>query len=232
MKLMKRTKIALLGASLAAFLLPAAAQTSSTPTVPSSVAPTVAPNSPSTTAPNPGTTAPQPDTGKQIRNQKAQEQQRIANGMKDGQLTSGEAGQLENKESAINKEEQNMKNADGGHLTAADRAKLQNQQNRVSGQIYKDKHNDVTRSTNPESGASGRELHQENRIDKGVASGQLTSGEASKLEAQHNNIKEQIAHDREANGGHLTSQEKSHINNEQSHLSKKIYKDKHNGTKR
>jgi hypothetical protein len=218
--MMNRTRIGLLSATLAAFLLPAAAQTSSTPT---SVPPTVAPASP---------TLAQPETGKQIRNQKEEQQERIANGMKDGQLTSGEAQQLENKESAINKEEQNMKNADNGHLTAADRAKLQSQQNRVSGQIYKDKHNGVTRSTKPESGVSGRELHQENRIAQGVGSGQLTSGEASRLEEQHNDIKQQISKDRAANGGHLTGQERAQINNEQSHLSKKIYKDKHNNRKR
>jgi hypothetical protein len=228
MTLLNRTKISLLSATLAAFLLPAAAQTSSSPT---STATGATPSAAQTPA-SANTPAAPVETGKQIRNQKEEQQERISNGMKDGQLTSGEAQQLENKESAINKEEQNMKNADNGHLTAADRAKLQRQQNRVSGQIYKDKHNAVTRSTQPETGVSGREYKQENRIAQGVGSGQLTSGEASKLEAQHNEIKSQIAEDRAANGGHLTSQEKKQINREQNHVSKQIYKDKHNAKKR
>lgn len=218
MMLVNRTKISLLTAMLAALLLPAAAQTSS-----------AAPTAVQTPA---STNSTAPETGKQIQNQKTREEKRIANGMEDGQLTSGEAQQLENKERALNKEEQQMKNADGGHLTAADRAKLQSQQKHISGQIYEDKHNDVTRSTHKETGADGRELKEENRIGQGVGSGQLTAGEASQLEKQHNDIKNQIYQDRKANGGHLTTQEKKQINNEQTQLSKKIYKDKHNGHRR
>lgn len=227
MILMNRTKISLLSVAFAAFLLPAAAQSSgTTPSTPASTPPTVSqsPTMPAST--------PSAETGKQIANHKEEQQERISNGMKDGQLTSGEAQQLENKEKSINNEEQNMRNADGGHLTAADRAKLQSQQKSVSGQIYKDKHNNVTRSTNPETGVSGREYKQENRIAQGVNSGQLTSGEASKLEAEHNQVKEQIAHDRADNGGHLTSQEKKQINHEQNQVSKQIHKDKHNARKR
>jgi hypothetical protein len=221
MILTNRTKIALFSVLLAVFLLPAAAQSSG-----------AAPSAPATASQPTPSPSIAPETGKQIRNQKEEEQERIANGMKDGQLTSGEAQQLENKEKSINNEEEAMRKADGGHLTTADRAKLQRQQKQVSGQIYKDKHNDVTRSTNKEVGVSGREYHQENRIAQGVNSGQLTSGEASKLEAEHNQVKEQIAHDRAENGGHLTAQERKQINREQNHVSKQINKDKHNAHKR
>ena len=227
MTLRTYTKIGLFSAAMAALLLPAVAQTSSaqTSSTPTNTAPTVT-QTPASPTPN------QPETGKQIRNQKEEEQERISNGMKDGQLTSGEAQQLENKQKALNHEEYEMRKANGGHLTAADRAKLQQQQKQISGQIYKDKHNDVTRSTKTESGVSGRELNQENRIAQGVNSGQLTSGEASQLEAEHNKVKEQIAKDRAANGGHLTAQERQQINKEQNHVSKQIAKEKHNNKKR
>ena len=41
----------------------------------------------------------------------------------------------------MNKEEHNMRAADNGHLTAADQAKINRQQNRLSQQIYNKKHN-------------------------------------------------------------------------------------------
>ena len=40
-----------------------------------------------------------------------------------------------------------MRAMDNGHLTKADRATLQQQQNQVSSQIYKDKHNTAVQNT-------------------------------------------------------------------------------------
>jgi hypothetical protein len=76
-----------------------------------------------------------------INERKENQQDRIASGVKDGQLTAGETANLEGKESALNHEEHNMRAADNGKLTAADRAKLTHQQNRLSRQIYNKKHN-------------------------------------------------------------------------------------------
>ena len=76
-----------------------------------------------------------------INDRKENQQDRIAQGVKSGQLTAGETSHLENKESALNKEEHNMRAEDNGKLTAADRTKLNHQQNKLSRQIYKDKHN-------------------------------------------------------------------------------------------
>ena len=75
-------------------------------------------------------------------NQRQENQQdRMANGVQSGQLTAGETRNLETKESALNAEEHNMRAADNGKLTTADRAKLNHQQNRLSRQIYDKKHN-------------------------------------------------------------------------------------------
>jgi hypothetical protein len=76
-----------------------------------------------------------------INQRKENQQDRIANGVKDGQLTAAETANLETKEAALNKEERNMRAADNGKLTAADRAKLRHQQNKLSRQIYNKKHN-------------------------------------------------------------------------------------------
>jgi len=79
--------------------------------------------------------------GGTINERKENQQDRIAQGVKSGQLTAGETANLESKESGLNKEEHNMRAADNGKLTAADRAKINHQQNKLSHQIYKDKHN-------------------------------------------------------------------------------------------
>jgi hypothetical protein len=76
-----------------------------------------------------------------INERKDNQQDRIAQGVQSGQLTAGESANLETKESALNHEEHNMRAADDGYLTAADRAKLTHQQNSLSRQIYRKKHN-------------------------------------------------------------------------------------------
>jgi hypothetical protein len=76
-----------------------------------------------------------------INQRKENQQDRIGSGVQSGQLTARETRNLETKESALNAEEHNMRAADNGKLTAADRAKLNRQQNRLSRQIYDKKHN-------------------------------------------------------------------------------------------
>jgi hypothetical protein len=81
----------------------------------------------------------------EIQQRKDYQQERIANGVKSGQLTPGETRNLESKEAELNREERNMRGQDNGHLTSADKAKLNRQQNRLSNQIYDKKHNANTR---------------------------------------------------------------------------------------
>jgi len=76
-----------------------------------------------------------------INERKENQQDRIANGVKSGELTAGETRNLETKESALNREEHGMRAADNGHLTAGDRTVLNHQQNKLSHQIYNKKHN-------------------------------------------------------------------------------------------
>ena len=74
--------------------------------------------------------------------QRAENQQdRIAQGVKSGQLTAGETARLEQKESNLNKEVSSDRKANGGHLTQAEKTQVNRRQNKVSSQIYKDKHN-------------------------------------------------------------------------------------------
>lgn len=76
-----------------------------------------------------------------IQQRKENQQRRIAQGIGSGQLTPGEAGRLERKEAALNCEERAMRRANGGALTRGDRAVINRQQDRLSGGIYRLKHN-------------------------------------------------------------------------------------------
>ena len=70
------------------------------------------------------TTQSAPVTGESIQERKENQQDRIANGVKSGQLTAGETANLEKKESSLNQEEHDMRKLDNGKLTAADKATL------------------------------------------------------------------------------------------------------------
>ena len=75
-----------------------------------------------------------------INQRKVDQQDRIAQGVKSGQLTAGETSRLEHQEAGINREERGMRAQDNGHLTARDRQTLHAQQNQESRRIYRDKH--------------------------------------------------------------------------------------------
>jgi hypothetical protein len=163
-----------------------------------------------------------------IAQRKENQQDRIANGIKSGQLTAGETSNLETKEAAINGETRADRAANGGKLTSAEKTQINNQQNHLSNQIYQDKHNANTAQYGNNKVGQRRE-NQQDRIAQGVKSGQLTAGETAKLESQQKGINQQVAADRKANGGTLTKGEKAQVNHEQNRASKNIYAKKHNG---
>ncbi len=80
-------------------------------------------------------------THRNINQRKENQQDRIGQGVKSGQLTAGETSHLEHQESGINREERGMRAQDNGQLTRQDRRTLHSQQNRQSKRIYRDKHN-------------------------------------------------------------------------------------------
>jgi hypothetical protein len=193
-----QTKTFILTAAMAGLMLPAAAQT---------------------------TPASAPAT---INQRKENQQDRIANGIQSGELTAGETRNLEKKEATINHEEHDMRKLDDGHLTAADRATLNQQQNAVSKDIYKQKHDAQTQNVNPKSEVGQRQRNQQERIAQGVKSGQLTASETAHLEGREAAIHKEVHNDRVANGGTLTAAERRQVNRQQNRTSGAIYRKKHN----
>ena len=162
-----------------------------------------------------------------VAQRKENQQDRIANGVKSGQLTAGETANLETKEAAINGETRADRAANGGKLTSAEKQQINQQQNQLSKQIYNDKHNAATQNYG-KSEVGQRQTNQQQRIAQGIKSGQLTAGETAKLENQQRGINQQVKADRAANGGKLTQGEKQQVNKEQNAASKNIYNKKHN----
>jgi len=76
-----------------------------------------------------------------IHQRKENQQNRIANGVKNGSLTPKETAHLENREANLNRTIRADRKGDDGHLTKGERASINNRQNRISHGIYRDKHN-------------------------------------------------------------------------------------------
>ena len=87
------------------------------------------------------TTVTAPAPKRTINGRKENQQDRIAQGVKSGQLTPAETSRLERQEAGINKEERGMRAQDNGHLSRRDRKTLTAQQNQESRRIARDKHN-------------------------------------------------------------------------------------------
>jgi hypothetical protein len=73
-----------------------------------------------------------------------------------------------------------------------------------------------------------REMNQHQRIEQGVASGQLNRHEARRLERHERRIRFQEARMRSRHGGMLTPHQRARLEREQNHASRDIYRLKHN----
>ena len=76
----------------------------------------------------------------QINQREQNQQDRIANGIKNDKLTPGQAANLEKGQQRLQNNEKKDMAADNGHLTKKDQRQLNREANRQSKKIYKDKH--------------------------------------------------------------------------------------------
>jgi hypothetical protein len=74
-------------------------------------------------------------------------------------------------------------------------------------------------------GIDQRQANQEKRIDKGIASGELTRREARRLEKQQAHINK--AEDRAKADGVVTAAERKRLHHKQNNASANIYRQKH-----
>ena len=155
----------------------------------------------------------------------ANQDQRISNGLRSGQMTSGEAARAEKTQSSIDQQVHTDRVDNGGKLTGQERQQINGEQNAASRQIYNEKHNGNTVAPNE---VDNREANQQQRTANGLRSGQMTSGEAARTNRNQSNLAQQVHNERTANGGALTPQERKQANKQENKNSKQIYNEKHN----
>ena len=161
------------------------------------------------------------------------QQNRIEQGLKSGELSTKEAAKLEKGEAKVEKVEANA--LKDGKLTPAEKAKIEGAQNAESAAIHKAKTNDV--KGNPNSASSKRmqadvqrQANQQERIKEGVKSGELTKHETAKLEAGQAKVSRKEA--RAGADGHVGAAEQANIQHAENKQSRKIYKQKHDAQKK
>jgi uncharacterized lipoprotein YajG len=77
----------------------------------------------------------------QVNRRETRQQDRIANGVKNGSLSPQEASHLEKREAHLEQTEKKDMAAHNGHLTKAEQLRLNRRENHISHSIYRDKHN-------------------------------------------------------------------------------------------
>ncbi len=161
------------------------------------------------------------------------QQQRIEQGLQSGALTTKEAAKLEKGEARVEQKEANAMR--DGKLTPQEKANIDAAQNRESAEIAKLKHND--RTGNPNSPSSQRmqadvqrQVNQQQRIEQGVKSGELTKREAGKLEAGQAKASGQVA--RAGSDGKVGPKEQARIQKTENRQSAKVHHEKHDAQKK
>jgi hypothetical protein len=76
--------------------------------------------------------------------------------------------------------------------------------------------------------ANARDANQQNRINKGVADGQITPQGAATADAHQAHLNAEQGRMRAADGGHLTAQDRHKVARQQDRTSQGIYERNHN----
>ena len=176
-------------------------------------------------------------TGQQAQQEETQrdvnQQKRIEQGLKSGELTTREAGRLEREQNAVDKMEAHA--AANGKVSPAEQRRIDAAQTRVSHDIHAQKHD--AQIGNPDSASSRRmqadvqrDVLQEKRIRNGVSSGELTTREAGRLEHQQARADRMQAN--AAADGHVGAREQRTIRRTQTRDSRRIRRQKHDAQTR
>ena len=145
-----------------------------------------------------------------------QQQFRIIEGIKSGELTKHEAKTLAEKEAQCAAIEKELRK---GGLTDKERARLENMQTTLSREIYQQKYDEQERA-----GVNERQDNQQDLIKDGVESGELTRHETETLAEKETRLAKQEKSLREDG---LDPTERAKLEKEQCELSEDIYKQKH-----
>ena len=157
------------------------------------------------------------------------QQERIEQGLKSGELSTKEAGSLERDEQHVDRME--AKDLKNGSINPAEQARLNAAENKTSNAIYADKHNAAT--GNPNSLSSQRmqtdvqrNVNQQQRIANGMQSGALTNREAGSLERGQAHVDRREAN--AAANNHVSGAEQGRIQRSENRQSRRVFNKKQN----
>lgn len=157
------------------------------------------------------------------------QQQRIEQGLKSGQLNTREAARLEGEETHVEKMEANA--LKDGHMSKQEKVRINRAENRVSGDISREKHDGQV--GNPNSASSQRmqadvqrNINQQQRIEQGIQSGTLNNHEVARTERAE--ARDTRAEARAGRDGHVGAREQASVQHDENVASRKIYRKKHN----
>lgn len=156
----------------------------------------------------------------------ANQQQRIVDGLKSGQLSVRAAGRLERQVQQI-AEAQAAALGNDGRLDSGEQDRLASEQRALGEQIRSDRRD--MRRANPNEVSTlrlaaviQRSVEQQDRIARGLKSGELSNRDASRLERGQAQIAGMLA-DATANDGHFGGAELAGVENAQNRLGDRIY---------
>jgi hypothetical protein len=156
------------------------------------------------------------------------QQQRIENGLKDGSLNTREAARLEKGEARIERMQSTALR--DGKISPQEQRRITAAQNRESRAINSERHD--AQKGNPASASSQRmqadvqrNVNQQQRIENGIKSGQLTNREAGRLERGEAKVSRVEA--RAGADGHLGAAEQARLQKLENRESRAIQRQKH-----
>ena len=156
------------------------------------------------------------------------QQRRIEQGLRSGDLTVQEAARLEGEAARVYRlQSQALRD---GTLSDAERARIANAQNHLSQDIARERHDDDRGDPNSASSRRmqanvQRNVNQQERIEQGIRSGDLTNREVSRLEqgqARNSRLEARAGAD-----GRIDRNEQRHIQGADHRQSRQIYGERH-----
>ncbi|TFY97020.1 hypothetical protein [Ramlibacter humi] len=173
--------------------------------------------------------APAQPAQEQVIQRQVNQQQRVENGLKDGSLTVREAGRIEKKEAGLDR--MIARDSKDG-ISAQEQKQINARENAISRDIARDAHNakrgDPAGTSNQRMQADvQRNVNQDQRIQAGVQSGQLSGNEVSSLERGQARVDRTEA--RAARNGHVSAAEQAAVQRRENKQSRRIHRDRQNG---
>jgi hypothetical protein len=157
----------------------------------------------------------------EVNHRLSNENHRINQDRRDGELSRGQARQLHHEDGQIRQEERDMAAQDHGHITRADQRVLNQQENRVNRQINHDtSHWADTHGRRDE--VNDRLANQNRRINTDVRDGDITHAQASQLHRDDRQIAQEERDMASQDNGHITRGEQGVLNQQENVVSREI----------